>query len=78
MDNTDLNQDTSNKSFGYYVIPHYGLQGKHIQILLFETRSAKFHEIDMITNRTYIDFKNALSFQKSYVKPIIKALETRF
>jgi len=78
IDGIDLNQDTFNESFGYHVIPDHGPQGGYLQRLSSEIRGTKFHEIDMIRDRTCADLESALSFQKSYAKSIIKALEACF
>ena len=78
VDNTDLNHETFNESYGYHVIPYHGPQGGYLQRLSSEIRGAKFHGIDMIRDNTGADLESALFFQKSYAESIIKALETRF
>jgi len=51
---------------------------KNCQKLSSDIRSAKFHGIDMMKDKTDVNLESALSFQKSYVGSIIKAYKARF
>jgi len=72
IDNTNLNQDTFNESFGYYVISYHSRQGGYLQRLSLKNRGAKFHRIGMISDKTSVDLESALSFKKLHAKSIIK------
>jgi hypothetical protein len=75
---TDLNLSTFNEETGYHILPEFGPPGGYLRRLSSEIRGAKFHNINLIRNRTGADLEEALAFQTSFAHEVCKALESCF
>ena len=77
-ESTDLNESTFNDDIGYHIIPSFGPPGGYLQRLSSEIRGSKFHDVEMIRDRTGADLVEALAFQTSFAEEVCKGLEARF
>ena len=75
---TDLNSGTFNKQTEYHIIPEFGPQGEYLRRLSSDIKEDKFHEVEMIRDRTGQDLINVVAFQKHFALAICNALESRF
>ena len=75
---TDLNSETFNEKTEYYIIPKFGPQGGYLRKLSSEIRGSKFHEVEMIRDRTGQNLIDAVIFQKYFALTVCNALESRF
>ena len=66
-DNTDLNCKIFNEQTGYHILPEFGPQGGYLKRLPSEIRGGKFHDVDMIRDRTGQDLMKAVAFQKQFI-----------
>ena len=78
IESTDLNESTFNEDTGYHIIPSFGPPGGYLQRLSSEIRGSKFHDVEMIRDRTGADLVEALAFQTSFAEEVCKGLEDRF
>jgi len=77
-ENTDLNCEIFNEQTGYHILPEFGPQGRYLRRFPNEIRGGKFHDVDMIRDRTEQDLIKAMTFQKQFALAVCNALECRF
>ena len=74
---TDLNSEVFIEQTGYHILPEFGPQGRYLKRLSSEIRGGKFHDVNMIRNKTEQDLMDAVTFQKQFALAVCNALESR-
>ena len=61
-ENTNLNCEIFNEQTGYHILPEFGPQGGYLRKLPSEIRGGRFHDVDMLRDKTGQDFMEAVAF----------------
>jgi hypothetical protein len=73
-----LNCGSFYEKTGYHILSEFGLQGEYLRRLSSEIKGGKFHNVDMIRDRTRQNLMEAMALQKQFALAVCNTLECRF